>query len=413
MRKIKIVCLCAALVLFLGACQVDMTPPAPEKNTPRNTAYALPEETKDLPEIRAVWLSYLELTQKSGVRKAAFTQRYKALFAQMQDVGVKTVFVQVRPFSDALYESDLLPWSAVLGGVQGVDPGYDPLKILIALGKSYGLAIHAWINPFRIGENGKKMAAGNPALAHVNAKDSWVAQSGGTWYWNPGSKDVHAMLFTQMRELLENYDLSGLHIDDYFYPTTQPDFDAALYAQFKKSGTLTLEEWRRENVNTFVRGLYKTVKEVNPELIFSVSPSGNLEKNKDEMYADCALWAAEAGYCDWLLPQLYFGFDHETMPFAQVAAAWGKLKKHDGLKLAAGLPAYKAGQGDTFAGNGRYEWQLCGDVLARQLTEILLNKNYGGFALYSCGSFFADSLSATAQKEKENFFDALAHGESV
>jgi len=393
-------------LLLLAAC--TSCPPAPPATTtePSFTAPQATSPPQTQPdEIRAVWLSYFDLMLPAGgIPEQAYREKYAALFAEFAAFGLNTLFVHVRPFTDAIYPSEIYPWSEILTGTQGKDPGYDPLGILCALAEANGLRLHAWLNPFRITPDHRdisKLDKGNPALAHIAAEDGWVRQANGRYYWNPAMPETHALIYAGVQELLENYPLAGIHIDDYFYPTTDPAFDAAQYGAYQRlGGALLPDEWRRELVSQFVAGLYRTVHRTRPGALLSVSPSANIEKNYGEYYADTARWMREPGFADWMVPQIYYGFEHTTLPFEATARAWAALPRHGGLRLALGLAAYKIGQDDEFAGAAaRGEWQTHDDILARQARLARELEGCGGFAVYSCTGLFGP-LTEIARKEK-------------
>jgi len=313
------------------------------------------------------------------------------------------VFVHVRPFSDAIYPSEIFPWSDILTGTQGKNPGYDPLGILCELARQRGLRLHAWINPFRVTRMDKdlsSLAAGHPALAHGD--DGWVREAGGQYFWNPAVPEAHSLIYDGARELLRRYTLAGIHIDDYFYPTTAPSFDKAQYEGYlADGGVLGLHDWRREMISQFVAGLYRTVKQENPAAVLSVSPVADMEKNANLHYADVPRWLREPGYADWIIPQIYFGFENSALPFEATAKAWAALPRHEGCLVLPGLAAYKAGLEDAFAGAGKDEWKNNKDIIAR---EVAFSRSLGweGFALFSYRGLFGDSLSSIAASERDN-----------
>jgi uncharacterized lipoprotein YddW (UPF0748 family) len=383
-----------ATILLLSACGKQTVPP-------QTTQPAV-----SLDEIRAVWLSYYELTLPQGCSPKTFRDRYEIVFARMEAFGLNTVFVQVRPFGDAIYPSDFFPWSEILTGTQGGDPGFDPLAILAELAKEHHLHLHAWINPFRIAKHAdaQKLAESNPALEHIKTDDDWVKIADGRYHWNPALPAVHALIYDGVREILTKYDIAGLHIDDYFYPTADEVIDQKEYQAYANNGgALPLADWRRELMNAFVAGLRDVVKRTNPDAVFSVSPSSNIEKARTQMFADVGLWMREEGFADWIIPQVYFGFAHDTMDFAAIANQWAGLPKNENVKLVFGLAAYKTGRRDDYAGSAADEWLTHSDILARQLEMIRTLNGYSGFALYSYQGILGEELSNIAKKEGEIF----------
>ena len=389
--------LCAVAVFWLVS--KPASPEAPSATLAHASSAAAPTSASAAPiegEIRAVWMSFYELMLPEGMSGDAFARKYEALFKQCEALGLNTIFIHVRPFSDAIYPSEYYPWSEILTGRQGTDPGYDPLRIFCDLATTHGLSVHAWINPFRAARTADitRLSAGSPTLRRLNQNDGWVRKAAGQFFWNPAVPETHALIYDGVRELLLNYDITGIHIDDYFYPTTAKEFDAAQYEIYRKAGgTLSQDDWRRDLINVFVRGLYNTVKNTNPDATFSISPAGDIQKNYSHLYADVAQWAREPGYCDWIIPQLYYGFEHQNVPFEAAAREWARLTYHPGCKLIFGLAAYKTGQEDEFAGSGRLEWTRQSDILARQ-TRLGRSLDTDGFALYS--------ITNIAKAERQN-----------
>ena len=394
------------LLLALASLAACTSAPPPPQTTATIQTTAQAQEPPA--EILALWFSYFDLTLPAGgISAQAYREKYAALFGELAAFGINTLFVHVRPFSDAIYPSALYPWSEILTGTQGKDPGYDPLQILCELAGERGLEVHAWLNPFRVTPDHRdlsKLAKSNPALPHIEAQDGWVSQADGRSYWNPAVPETHALVYEGVRELLEHYPLAGIHIDDYFYPTQAAAFDQAQYQAYQsQGGTLGLADWRRELVSQFAAGLYRTVHQAAPGAVLSISPTANIEKNYAEYYADTARWTREPGFADWMIPQIYYGFAHEKLPFEATARAWAALPRHDNLRLVFGLAAYKAGQDDPFAGaSARGEWQAHSDILARQLKLSRTLEGIGGAALYSCAGLFGNELSDFAVKERTN-----------
>ncbi len=402
MKRITALLLAVLLLFLCAACQsrIPVTPSQPGKS-----AQPSPPPPD---EIRAIWLSYYELAQPKGTTEAEFRARYAEVFSRIKDFGLRVVFVHVRSHCDAFYPSTLFPWSAVLAGAQGKDPGYDPLAVLLELGREEDLQIHAWINPFRIARttDPAALAEQNPARKHMLAKDGWVREAAGGLYWNPAVPETHALCYAGARELLENYpDLVGIHIDDYFYPTTDAAFDADQFAKYRAAGgELALGDWRRELVSQFVAGLYRETKRAKPEAVFSVSPSANIDKDRDEMFADVERWMREPGYADWILPQVYFGFEHSKYPFDALARRWATLAEESdtAVRLLFGLAAYKCGETDEYAGTGRDEWVNSGEILARQLELIRALPRYSGFAIYSYEGILGDNMEKVSKQNRQH-----------
>lgn len=251
-------------------------------------------------EVRAVWMSYLTLEPMvKGKTKAQFTANVGAAFKKAADFGFNTVFVQVRPFGDALYASDFFPWSRYLTGTEGQDPGYDPLEIMCALADEEGLRIEAWLNPTACGSATSRCRATTRRKSGSGRAATRRSRNGGVYY-NPGSPAARKLIVNGVREIVRNYDVDGVHFDDYFYPTTDFAFDSATY---RASGSnLSQADWRRENVDILVREVYAAIKELKPACLFGISPQGNVKTNYESQFADASVWLSNPRLCRLHLP---------------------------------------------------------------------------------------------------------------
>ena len=349
-------------------------------------------------EVRAVWLSYLTLEPMvKNKTKSEFTANIDKAFANVVETGFNTVFVHVRPFGDALYDSSYYPWSYLLSGAEGKNPGYDPLKIMCELADSHGLRIEAWINPYRVRASGSRvLAADNQAKKWIASGNDGALEWNGGVYYNPGSADARKLIVNGVKEIVKNYNVDGIHFDDYFYPTTDMEFDRATYQASGSSKSQA--DWRRENVNILVREVYAAIKKLDASCIFGISPQGNMKNNYDAQFIDCAKWLSNKGYVDYICPQIYFGFENAGLPYAQTVDAWNRMIKVSGIDLYIGIAAYKLGQADQWAGAGKNEWVGTKDILARMVKTARSASHYGGVAIYSYDSLY---LTNTAQVKAE------------
>ncbi|MBQ3137637.1 MAG: family 10 glycosylhydrolase [Clostridia bacterium] len=346
---------------------------------------AAPENTASL--FSASWLSYIELSLVGGRNtKESYTAYIDGIFDNMKKVNITDVFVQVRPFADAFYPSDYFPATAYAASEQGGTLPFDVFGLIVERAKLKGLNIHAWINPYRVshGNDIKALSEKNPARMMFKegiSEDVAVTEKG--IYFNPASEKVRKLITDGVKELLKKYDIKGIHIDDYFYFENCGDFDSRQYSVYTSlGGSLDLAEWRRENVSTLLSTLYSAVKAFGEEKIFSVSPAGDIAKCYNESYADVYLWCREEGYCDMIIPQIYFGFDHGKLPFTRCLEDWTALCMSGKVKLTVGLALYKAGQEDAYALSGKDEWVKNHDIIARQV-QLIRDKGCYGYALYS------------------------------
>ena len=352
-------------------------------------------------KVRAIWFSYLTLEPMiKNKSEAQFTDNIDQAFANAADLGFNTVFVHVRPFGDALYKSSYYPWSYLLNGTEGENPGYDPLKIMCQLADSHGLRIEAWINPYRVRNSaGRPMSSDNQAKKWLNSGNDAVLEWNGGIYYNPGSENARKLIINGVKEIVKKYNVDGIHFDDYFYPTTDLSFDKATY--LASGSSKSQADWRRENVNILVRQVYSAIKNIDTSCVFGISPQGNTNNNYDVQFIDCAKWLANKGYVDYICPQIYFGFENSGHPFAEMVDTWNRMIKVSGIDLYIGLAAYKLGQTDDWAGAGKNEWIDTSDILARMVKTARSASHYGGVAVYSYESLYRNN-SAQIKTEKAN-----------
>lgn len=395
---------------------VSGSAPALQSQSDSRDVSQLPEGSKveQTGEMRAVWISYYELDGR-GKNQSQFTAMVGDMFDRVKAMGLNTVVVHVRANSDAFYPSSYFPWSEYAAGAQGRDPGYDPLSILIEAAHARGLALHAWLNPYRVSNktgNVQELAENNPARVYLTdsdpSNDDWAISWENGIYYNPGVVQVQKLILDGVRELLDNYQVDGIHFDDYFYPTTDPAFDQKAYSVYSEKaggGVLSLGDWRRANVNGLMQAVYRLCD--GRGVPFGISPSAHIssdgsDKNYRELYADVALWMRSGGYAHYITPQLYFGFDYPKADyrFDVLLQKWLSLQRAGDVRLYVGLPPYKIGTEDA----GSAEWQEKNDVLGRQLT-LLRQQKADGFMLYSYGSIV--STAELNQAQMQSFLDVL------
>ena len=344
-----------------------------------------PKKTEQNDIIRGVWIYYNELSMKNeeGGTAESFKNKISSIFYDCKQLGLNTVFVQIRPFADSFYPSEIFPWSEYLTGKQGWSVNYDPLQIMIDCAENYGLSFHAWINPFRVSHNADitQLCKNHPVNRFTDTDEVFMNENG--IYFNPAGVEAQKLILKGIREIVENYDVDGIHIDDYFYPTTQNDIDKKQYQNYvENGGEFPLEKWRTEIINAFVSAMYRTVKSVNQDIIVSISPAGNIDNNYQEQFADVKLWCSQTGYCDIIIPQIYFGFNHKSLPFEVAAKQWEKICVNSDISLICGIGAYKAVEpqnNETFDCN----------TIIRQAEIALSTNRYNGYCLFSYSSLIS------------------------
>ena len=389
------VCAAAGLALRRG------TSPAAADSTPEPSAD--PNPALPAGEWRAVWVSYLEWAAMDFSTEDAFRAGVVQLLDNCAGLGLNTVLAQVRPFGDALYRSTLFPWSHLCTGVQGQDPGFDPLDVLLQEAHTRGISVEAWVNPYRL----RSSAAMPPNLADSNLANThpeWVCTVDEGLYLNPAEPAAADYVVQGVAELVQNYAVDGIHFDDYFYPTTDESIDAA---QFAASGAGNLAAWRRENVTALVRAVHDTVKAADPTLRFGISPQGNPDNDENQQYSDVTGWLASGGgdaVVDYLCPQVYWGQGFALhngstrFAFENIVPAWLAYPRAEGVALYFGLGAYRVGVGDGGSNENSLSGWSTGRALADQVA-FLREQGAGGWALYRYGSLFGPEQTSLAAAE--------------
>lgn len=350
---------------------------------------------------KAMWFTYMDyeniLSQKS---EEEFSEIISERFKNASELGINTVYVQVRAFGDAYYPSEIFS-----KGKFYTDESFDPLQIMIDKAHSYGLSFHAWINPMRLMKKDEISAQAEAEIERVCiAQENFILEYEGRYYLDPSYSDTVDIVCRGIEEIVKNYNVDGIHIDDYFYPSQEVnDTD-----EFKKSGEGNIADWRRENINVLVKSLYNTVKSVNKGVLFGISPQGNIETDYEKQYADVEKWLSEGGYCDYIVPQIYYGYENSECPFEETLDRWKSISDGN-TALIVGLCTYKNGTEDKWAGKGADEWIINDDVTSRQVRDCTDDPKVDGIALYSYSSTFEDEVSSAVmasgqvQQIRENF----------
>lgn len=407
---------------------IPQTEPAESTAEPTREETQPPAETVFLDtalqygNVKAMWLSQFDLMGiyrdgESQREQADFTNRMERVLDNVKAQGFNTVYLQVRPNGDSMYPSDYYPMSAYVTGVLGRDAQYDPVEIIVRLAHVRELSIHAWINPMRaMAEEDITLVDDSYTIRqwHNNpdTRGKYMKLSGGVWYLNPAYDEVRNLIVSGAREVLERYDFDGLHMDDYFYPTTETYFDTEAYGDYLAAGgTLSLEDFRRNALSELVWDLHQVTQSSKPGRLFGVSPAGNLDTVYNKQYADVYLWCTEEGYIDYICPQVYFGLEHGKFDFVKVCRQYQDMIQTDTVDLIVGMTFGKAMTGeDPWAGTGKNEWKDHKDVLARCLQTTLDLEGCRGVSVFSYQYFFdpvtGEEIPETVQ-ERENFVPAL------
>jgi uncharacterized lipoprotein YddW (UPF0748 family) len=305
-------------------------------------------------EFRAIWIATVAnidwpTSNTDSVKKQQ--KDFIAILDTYKKLNYNVVIVQIRSAGDAMYPTNLAPWSKYLTGKQGLAPFpfYDPLDWMITEAHDRGFEFHAWLNPYRA-----TMDMNTALLSpnhDVNLHPEWMIKYGGKYYYNPALPEVQTHLMNIVDEVVTKYDIDAIHFDDYFYPyrITGENFnDTASYKKYGKD--LKLDDWRRDNVNTYVKNTYNAIKKIKPWVQFGISPFGVWrnksvdprgsdtqagQTNYDDLFADPIAWM-EDNYIDYILPQLYWSIDHRTASYAKLIKWWSENSKNSAIYIGNG-----------------------------------------------------------------------------
>ena len=353
-------------------------------------------------EKRAVFLSYIELNKyvKNKDEKES-KQNLIEILDNIYKNKFNMLIIHVRPFSDAIYNSTIFPISNNVK-VNGKAPDYDILKFVITEAKKRKIEVHAWINPYRISSNTDISTIDKNSIAYKmygdgNAK---VVKNKGIFY-NPGSKSVTDLIVSGVVELVKNYNIDGIHFDDYFYPDADIDLDT--YQKYiEDGGTLSLDDYRYNNILNLIKEVNSQIKKVNKNILFGISPEGNIENDYKKHYLNISEILSKKDYIDYIMPQIYFGFENTTKPYIKTIKEWNELITDKRIKLIPALAFYKSGNTDKYAKDGKDEWINNKNIITRQVEEARKLSQYTGFSLFRYDSIFDDVNINDSNKEELN-----------
>lgn len=305
--------------------------------------------SEKVPEkMEAVWMATVFNIDFPTTKNDAAAQKaeYIEKIDKLKALGINTVVIQVRPKADALYKSAINPWSDVLTGVQGKDPGYDPLAFMIEEAHKRNMALHAWLNPYRVTCSGvdlSTLSPHHPARRHPE----WLINWNNALYYNPEIEAVKTHITDTVAEIVNNYDVDAIHFDDYFYPTNYP-----LSPGEEKDGLQANS--RRQHVNDLIRRVSSTIKQIDSNVLFGISPMGIWKNSTSDptgsettgkesyytVFADTRTWIINE-WIDYLVPQVYWEIGNKAADYQTLVKWWAKEVKGTKVDLYIGHGLYK------------------------------------------------------------------------
>ncbi len=385
-RRPIIKVLCCLLAFFLLGCQ--------------STQETAEEET---PHTYGMWFAYLDYQNLDVSSEETFRQEIETACTNMEELGITTVYVHASAYTDSLYNGTIYPRSTIFA-----ETDYDPLGIFVEIAHAHDLKIEAWVNPYRSVAVGEESFFSEDHVIRqwIERNDERVRQVNGRWYLNPAYEEVRVLIEHVVQELLDSYDIDGIHFDDYFYPEGIDDsFDAYIYAQNGESQGLSLETFRQNQTAQLIAEVHDLTQAAGKT--FSVSVAGNNDNNLTMYYADVSAWL-QAGDVDVLIPQIYWGYNHPLKPYTETLQEFYDLAQGTGTTVLAGIAAYKVGTTDAGAGDAADEWVQNSDMLQRQ-TQTALEMGCAGAVYFRYSHLFlpAAEVQAAANAERTNLYTYL------
>ncbi|MFD7895150.1 glycoside hydrolase family 10 protein [Streptomyces sp. NPDC059743] len=371
-------------------------------------------------EFRGMWLATVANRDWPSAPGLTAERQRAELIAHLDTAmarGLNTVVFQVRPTADALWPSPYEPWAQYLTGVQGRDPGWDPLGTAVREAHARGLELHAWFNPYRVANHTDpaRLTASHPARVHPE----WILPYGGKLYYNPGLPEVRRFVQDAMLDAVERYAVDAVHWDDYFYPypvAGQVFADDEAYARYG-AGFPDKAAWRRDNTDRLVRETAARIKKINRtnrtkrDVRFGISPFGVWRnaatdplgsdttagvQTYDDLHADTRKWVKE-GWIDDIVPQLYWNLGFPAADYAKLLRWWDGVVRGTGVALHIGEALYKAGDPAQPTA-----WQDPAE-LSRHLTLAKEFAEVRGHCFFSAKEVGADPIGAMTRVAADHY----------
>lgn len=351
-------------------------------------------------EIRGIYISYIEYQKYfDNKNEEEIKLEIDKMINNIYDNKFNLIILHVRPFSDAIYDSNIYPYSYTVSGKEGLKK-LDILDYFIEKSHELDIQVHAWINPYRVRNTTdiKNISVENPCYKWLGTDRVKIIKDKGIFY-NPSSNEVEELIVNGVEEIVKNYNVDGIHFDDYFYPSD--DIDNNNYQKYIDSGgNLTLKEYRYNIINNMIKNVYYTIKSIDKKIIFSIAPDANINNNYNYNMADIFTWLNNNNYVDYIIPQVYYGFNNSNKPYVRTLIEWNNYIKNDNTKLMPALAFYKIGNIDNYAGVGKNEWLNSKNIIANQIKVSRYMSKYSGFILFRYDSYFNDSENLSNEKKE-------------
>ncbi len=380
--------------------------------------------------MKGIWLyqyitgTSLFKSNSSPRAESSYRGYVQTIINNMSRDGFNTVFLQMRPNGDSLYPSELYPPSpyAASGSSYNGSFTYDPLEIFIEIAHEKGISVHAWLNPMRLmSTSGIKNVSTKYKLGqwyqNTTTRGDYIVSYGSMYYLNPAYPETRQLVTDGCMEICRNYDIDGIHFDDYFYIvpddelSTNLAFDQkafnALGTSYGSSSSLDVRKrWRRDNVNKLLAQIYAEIKQYDDRIKFGISPAGNIDNNQNGyLCADIKTWCSTPGYIDYVAPQVYWSFSHswDQARFDICTNNWAKLVTCDQVDLVIGMAPYRIGENTS----SDPDWYSRKDNMARMLNFTKTHKDVSGFIMFKYESLYGSVYSSTYNSSNSYFTTEL------
>lgn len=381
--------------------------------------------------MKGLWL--FQYTSSTSLFKNGSSQRSESSYRElvqriidnMATDGFNTIFLQVRPYGDALYPSEVYPPSPYATSSTGYGGSftYDPLEVFIEIAHEQGISVQAWLNPMRLMTTSSMSSISAKYKLKQWYNDSskngtYIVANGGRYYLNPAYPETRQLVVDGVMEICENYDIDGIHFDDYFYISIEDEdtdlqFDQAAFnlygSSYGSSSSLSVrKEFRRQQVNTLIREIYSAISEYDDDILFGISPAGNISNNQTGyLCADVQTWCSTPGYIDYIAPQVYWSFSYSWDPakFDVCTESWADLVTCDEVDLYIGLATYR-GTNNAESSSSDPDWARYKNNIARMLNYMQYHDKVKGWIMFkyeSTYNLYSDGYSSDCSQEISNY----------
>lgn len=347
----------------------------------------IPEYQYREDDLRAAWVSNVaNIDTPRGLSEEEYKKALNRIIETAASYNMNALVFQVRPTNDAYYPSKLNPWSRFITGVEGQNPGFDVLEYVINEAGKYGIRIHAWMNPYRVGTESIEKYGSKEAYLDTLSETNWarlnkehtILDGTNKVILSPSHPEVIKFVTDSIMEVVNNYDVDGVHIDDYFYPYAKipEELENEDYLKYRDSEEQSFDDFRRSNVDKMIKSVHDVMKNslnkkgkkiefgISPFAIYrshiSIDPETGWEKGSYHsksvlqcylgLYSDIYRWMKE-GWIDYVVPQLYFPFERPDVTYHDLTLWWANIAKETNTKLYTGNAIYQMGNSE------KIEWQ--------------------------------------------------------